>query len=305
MHLFREYRREALKCAARNALSEIRPEHRTQAIAAAAVLTNYTFEELSSIIPKAEFVSRSSFFRADFIRRHLPNPTLTYDVFFRYSGRPKKYDEAVDAAFIEWLKDARRTSVEKLMSGLISRYRYYHQLSVGKDAADRLKREGIRRRLNDLLRKNGYKMRAPKVLEAKRCLRFETINNWQNNEGVVNSLTNVDPDFLFNCDETDMNHKGGIPGKVASLEDTQPCIVVEDREGSHVTLFLTVSASGEVVNPVVLHGKPHEYLKPECKELLPQLRFYETENGYMDRACFKRIMKESFIPYVQKKKEKN
>jgi len=164
------------------------------------------------------------------------------------------------------------------MSGLISRYRYFHQLAFGEDSARRLTREGVRRHLNEILRINGFKMRAPKVIDAKRCLKYETVYNWQTNRGVVVSLTNVDPDFLFNCDETNVSHKGGIPGKVACVRGTQPCIVVDDREGKHVTLFLTVSAAGEVVNPIIIHGKPHDFIKPECKALLPQLRFYQTEN---------------------------
>ncbi len=304
LRTYRMFRRDALKCAPHDEFNVVRPEHETQARAAAAVHLYRSFNELSQIIPKAEFVSLSSFKRARFIRDHIPNPTLTYSVYFRYNGRPRKYDSVVDDGLIKWLRDVSTTSVEKLMSGLISKYRYFHQLAVGEDEARKLKREGIRRHLNDLLRANGFRMRAPKVIEAKRCVRYETIYNWQTNRDVVVSLTSVDPDFLFNCDETNVNHKGGIPGEVACLKGTQPCIVVEDREGNHVTLFLTVSATGEVVNPIIIHGKPHEYIKPECKELVPQLRFYETENGYMDKACFKRIMIESFIPYVKEKRDK-
>jgi len=50
-------------------------------------------------------------------------------------------------------------------------------------------------------------------------VRFETVYNWQNNEGVVNSLANVDPDFLFNCDETDVNIKEESPEKLLAYKE--------------------------------------------------------------------------------------
>ena len=36
---------------------------------------------------------------------------------------------------------------------------------------------------------------------------------------------------------------------------------------------------------------------------MPQLEFYETTNGYMDKECFKQIMIEQFIPYVNRKRK--
>jgi len=78
-------------------LDEICPGHRTQAPAAVAVHTKYTFEELSKVIPKAEFVSRSSFFLGRF---HTPlYPNLPEVFFFRYSGQPIRYDEVVEVAY--------------------------------------------------------------------------------------------------------------------------------------------------------------------------------------------------------------
>ena len=202
------------------------------------------------------------------------------------------------------LKAEGTASVEKLMSCMISKYRYVHQNVVGKKSADNLNREGIRRRINWLLNLNGFSMRTPKIIDARRCIRFETLLQWFTNKDVVKALTSVHPLFLFNADETEINRKGGAPGKVACEEDEQPCMVVEDLEGSHVSLFLVISAAGEAMDTVVIHGTPHEYLKPEIKDQMPQLHLYETANGYMDKACFKRIMRECFIPFVIAKRQR-
>jgi len=118
---------------------------------------------------------------------------------------------------------------------------------------------------------------------------------------VAKALKEAHCRFIFNADETELNRKGGAPGLVACPEGEQPCVVVDNRTGSHVSLFLFISADGEVAKPyVVLHGKPHAYC--HCEDQIPQIKLVETENGYMDKPTFKRIMMEYFIPHVQSKR---
>lgn len=147
----------------------------------------------------------------------------------------------------------------------MEKYTELHVANFGARSAESLNRDGIRRRINDLLSQNEFKMRAPKVIDAKRCIRYETVYNWYHNQDIVDILTSVHPAFLFNADETEINRKGGAPGLVACKEGEQACLVVEDRTGSHVTMFLVISAVGEVMVPsVVIHGPPHEYVKMQA-----------------------------------------
>ena len=172
------------------------------------------------------------------------------------------YEELVDQRFWMWLSDESTTTVEKLGCRMISKYRDLHGIILGEEKAKQLNSEGIRRRINNILVCHGYHMRTPKLLDAKRCIRYETLRLWFENEDVVKALTSVHPMFLFNADKTEINRKGGAPGKVACKEGEQPCLVVEDRSGSHVSLFLVVSATGERMDTIVFHGKPHQYVKP-------------------------------------------
>jgi len=128
-------------------------------------------------------------------------------------------------------------------------------------------------------------MRTPKIVEAKRCMRYETPRKWSCNPEVVQALTSVNRLFLFNADETEISRK------VACKEG-----------GSHVSLFLVVSATGDVMTPVVLHGPPHCYVR--CEESLPQLLLYQTRSGYMEKGTFKDIMAQVFIPFVNRKRKK-
>ena len=185
---------------------------------------------------------------------------------------------------------------------MIAKYRQFYKEVLGDEASKKLSRDGIRRRINTLLRAHHMVMRLPKVVEAKRNVRFETVDLWFKDLNVIKALTSVHPMFLFNADETEINRKGGAPGKVATEEGKQLTLPVEDRTGSHVSLFLTISADGSVMDPyVVLHGGPRTYV--HCEDLLNQIKLVQTQNGYMDKEAFRLIMKDYFIPQVQKKRQ--
>ena len=300
--LFHDYVLQVLYSAPKDNNGRVSPEHQEQALAVAGVETRVPFSELCEVLGDQFNVSERSFYRARSIWRNRHNPTLTYDIFFRKSGRPKTYTSEVDAAFVDWLHDINTAVLCKLMGRMIAKYRQLHRSFLGYEVSVKLSREGVRRRINSLLRENHMVMRLPKVVEAKRNVRFETVNLWFNDLYVIKALSSVHPMFLYNADETQINRKGGAPGKVATEEGTQLTLPVEDRTGSHVTLFPVISAEGEVMTPyVVLHGGPHAYI--HCEDRLPQIKLVETGNGYMDKKAFRLIMKEYFIPGVQKKRE--
>ena len=98
--------------------------------------------------------------------------------------------------------------MQKLMNSMILKYTDLHPTFVGARFAEKLSRDGVRRRINDLLRQNNFSMRTPKVIEAKRCIKYETVFNWYHDPDVVTILTSVHPMFLFNADETEINRKG-------------------------------------------------------------------------------------------------
>ena len=59
-----------------------------------------------------------------------------------------------------------------------------------------------------------------------------------------------------------------------------------------------ISAAGFLVDPTfLLHGKPDRYIR-SSRMFGRKLRCIRTANGYMDRATFKMIMRDFFIPYV-------
>jgi len=64
---------------------------------------------------------------------------------------------------------------------------------------------------------------------------------------------------------------------------------------------LIISATGEVLKPIVLHGGPQKYVP--CEDLLPQFHLYQTKKGYMDKEAFKDIMLTYFIPHIKKMRE--
>jgi len=138
----------------------------------------------------------------------------------------------------------------------------------------------------------------PKVVEAKRCVVMPTIKKWYKDGKVIRALKSVRPRFLYNGDETSITTRAGKPEQCLGRSGFRPTVVVDDRTGLHVSLFIVVSAEGEVVRPsCILHGPPQTYLTDQTS--ISNLRCFRTENGYMTRDCFYRIMTEVFIPFVE------
>lgn len=112
------------------------------------------------------------------------------------------YNETVEES-VKRLEAKSTASVEKLMRCMISKYRYLHSNILGKKSADYLNREGIRWRINWLLRVNNFSIRTPKIIDSRMCIRFETLQLRFNNKDIVEALTSVHLMFLLSVDETE------------------------------------------------------------------------------------------------------
>ena len=163
----------------------------------------------------------------------------------------------VDDAFWEWMTDKDTLPLDRNMVKMKDVYRDKHAEIVSPRAAEALNEQSIRRRITDILKSHGFCMNNPKVLNSKRCVSFQTLKRWYDDKDVVRVLSDVHPALLFNADETEINRKGSSPGMLAGPISKQQTVAIADRSGTHVTLFVMVSAAGEAVYPsIVLHGGP-------------------------------------------------
>ncbi len=297
------YRREKAAAAGKRKNDDRIPAKlRRKACVIAAVKTCSSYAEFKKHIAGEDTVSAVDFCR---MRKSLDedNPDLSYAALFPTSGRPRVYDPVVDKKFIDWLDDERTPTVDKTVPGMIAAYRQFFCEVHGKEEEEQLIDEGIRRHLNRILPENDFRMRNTKTIDAKRCISYDILDAWFKDPEVSEALRNVHPRLLFNADETEINRKRYITGKVACKGNTQPCIVAGDRSGSHVSLFIIVTAAGSVVKPVhILHGRPCKYVNNP--DLFPDVNCIYTSNGYMERDTFKKIMIDFFIPHVQDLKQK-
>ena len=176
------------------------------------------------------------------------------------------------------------------MNSMMNQYRLLHSEERGVTESENLSYESLRRHITRLLADNRFTMRLPKVVDVRRCISRETLVAWYNLPDVIRLLASPKqhPSLIFNADETEINRKGSAPGSVAGLVGQQPCVVVKDLTTSHVSLFLAISAAGMSAPCVVLHGKPNVFVKRA--DLLPQLRFFRTANGYMDKVTLMKIV---------------
>lgn len=204
----------------------------------------------------------------------------------KVNGRPTHYSTRGDALFWQWLTAPERKIKEKTMDNMIEEY---ERITGTEDVT--------RQHISFLLHQNQWRMVTPKSLDVKRCVPYKTYESWFKDPELNRVLRNVDPRLLFNADETDLNRKRCGPRWVAAPVGTQPTVFTKDHSGSHVTLFLIVSASCVPVFPfAVVHGSPKKFYDDSLSEYV---RCYPTKKGYMTKFTFEKIITELFIDYVQ------
>ena len=84
-----------------------------------------------------------------------------------------------------------------------------------------------------------------------------------------------------------MNRKGDAPGMVASPKKQQPCTALGDRSNAYLSLFIIISAGGQVVElTFILYAQPEVYIENQLD--ITQVKCVRSKKGYLDRECFKR-----------------
>ena len=163
-------------------------------------------------------VSRSSVYNylAKFCK---PNKALTVCNVVKRNGRPRKYSVKVDAQFVLWLKSEDTPANMTVMPEMMKKY-----CDVCKQLGESVPSTDDRRlcqHIQRLYREVGYTMVTPKVVDAKRCAVYSTLQAWYRLPALQKSLGKILPALLFNADETQICRKGGAPGKVLKKKDFQ------------------------------------------------------------------------------------
>lgn len=213
-----------------------------QANAIAAVMVYGSYAMYPQTVKAFYPVSGPSFSRMK-ARIEEENEDFSFGSLLSLEGRPFVYQPVVDHRFLLWMADPDTATIEKTVPNMVGVYIDIHSVYFGDEAGELLNEEGVRRHLTLLLRENGYRMRKPKIVDARRCIKREKLEKWFRDPAIRRCLDNAHPRLVFNADETEINRKGYFSGKVACRGKKQPSIAARDRSGSHVSLFITVSAA--------------------------------------------------------------
>ncbi len=277
---------------------------RKQACAIAAVKTCKRYVDFKKSVdhPPAS-ISGSTFTRYKQAAMEDENSTLSYEELLSKPGRPSLYHPFVDSLFLDHVDSDETPTIEKTTPEMVEKYKQLHCQVFGQEEEKVLTNEGVRKHIRQLLKRNNFVMRTAKVVDAKRCIGFEVLDAWYHDRLINAALRNKHPRLIFNADETEINRKHSFKCKVACKGVRQPRVAARDRSGSHVSMFIMVSASGSVVEPsFLLHGGPESYVsEPSLFE--DKIKCIKTSNGYMEKWAFKKIMKEDFVPYVNRLRE--
>ncbi len=115
-------------------------------------------------------------------------------------GRPTKYDRVVDAAFVLWLEDPKRTFREKMKCTLPDVYRRI-STNLGRTVPESTD-AALAKHCERLYKRLGYTVRKPKLVEAKRCAIWDTLVEWYSDKEIMRILKSAHPALVFNLDET-------------------------------------------------------------------------------------------------------
>jgi len=214
------------------------------------------------------------------------------------TGHPFGYPVEVDAAFLAWLDNRRTLTCDRNTQTMLDMYRnLYHEKKKRRlDVAD----DALAAHIRKIYRKKGWKMVRPKAIDAKRCAIYPTLKAWYENRRTRRAFKGVHPRLIYNGDETQIGFKGRKPRNVLKRHSFRAKVVVDDRTGSHVSLFIVVSAEGKVAGPAyVLHGAPNKFIQD--KTIVSDLRCYRTPKGYMNKETFFKIMNEGFNPFCEER----
>ncbi|KAL8568889.1 hypothetical protein ACOMHN_061465 [Nucella lapillus] len=102
-----------------------------------------------------------------------------------------------------------------------------------------------------------------------------------------------DPSRIFNCDETGFQLGGGGFTQIIASKNERVYQVTSDTH-TQITVLACVSASGEVLDPLIIFpGKRFGY---DPLEGFPEAHFAKSDNGWIDGEIFATWLKTAFIP---------
>ena len=172
----------------------------------------------------------------------------------RLKGRPRKFPIVIDSAFVLWLRDASVPVSKKTMKGMKLQYRQLLREKGFATRAESMIDQSLERHIYFILDEIHWRLVTPKTLELKRCVIYEDLVEWYSDPVHEELLTTTHPLLIFNGDETEINRKSQARDMVAAEEGTIPVVPRVTPGGDHVSLFLIISASRDVVSPVpIIH----------------------------------------------------
>ncbi len=165
--------------------------------------------------------------------------------------------------------------------------------------------KALERHIYYILKQKRWHLVTPKTLELKRCAVYDKMVQWFKKPDVQELLNTVDPRLLFNADETEINRKSQARDKVVKVDKDFCSVPRKSPDGNHVSLFLIVSAARTVVTPyVVIHQEQDRSgLYADTWMDVDKVKLYHSEDGYMQQTTFYAIMKEVFIPHVERMRQ--
>ena len=297
--VFRDFEKNFQEFAKKAKTKRAKVDHTKTINGIAAALVGQTYPIYQGRISKGEFmkivmdianIEKTTYYRYATKLSEIANPTLSLKEFIEQLFEKKsQYNPEDDANFMAWLKDTKTTLEQKTMKNMM---RSYKKLS-------RTNRSVTRQHVCYLLKMNNWRMAKSKSIDVKRVVSYDVVDEWFQNQEIRSVLRSVDPRLLFNADETELNRKGGAPRWVAAPIGVQPTFITTDHHGSHVSVFLMISATGVPVYPFALiHGSPKNF--GDTNE--EYIKCFHTKKGYMTIKTFYDVITTIFIPYVRCKR---
>ena len=89
---------------------------------------------------------------------------------------------------------------------------------------------------------------------------------------------------------------------VTRRDDPQPVFEYHEKEPEHVTLLLTISASGNYLDPLIIF--PLKHVPPLPDNLKSEFLIAGQSNGWMEAAIFNNVMFNHIVPDIAKIRER-
>jgi hypothetical protein len=104
------------------------------------------------------------------------------------------------------------------------------------------------------------------------------------------------PQLMFNLDETMVRPLKPRVKVVTRSDEPQPCFDFNEKEPEHVTLLLTVSASGQALDPLIIFPLKHVPALPE--DLQSEFLIAGQKNGWMEGPIFNNMLFNHIVPAI-------